>query len=205
MSVTAESNNDRPADAPGESGRDRIRRAAYELFSRSGVRAVGVDAVIARAGIAKMTLYRNFRSKNDLILDFLARREELWTNQWLIAEVRRRADQPADRLLAVFDVFSDWFGREDFEGCAFLTTMLEINDRQHPVGQASIEHLANIRHFLSDLAAAAGADDPDGFARQWHILMKGSIMAAHEGDVLAGRRARELGELLLARHGLGSR
>ena len=118
MSVTAGSNNDRPADAPGESGRDRIRRAAYELFSRSGVRAVGVDAVIARAGIAKMTLYRNFRSKNDLILDFLARREELWTNQWLIAEVRRRADQPADRLLAVFDVFSDWFGREDFEGCA---------------------------------------------------------------------------------------
>jgi AcrR family transcriptional regulator len=205
MSLTAGKNGGRPGAPSGESGRDRIRRAAYELFSRNGVRAVGVDTVIAKAGIAKMTLYRNFPSKDDLILDFLCRREELWTNQWLIAEVRRRADQPARRLLAIFDVFSDWFERPDFEGCAFLTTMLEINDRQHPVGRASIEHLANIRLFLRELAAAAGIDDPDAFARQWHILMKGSIMAAHEGDAQAGRRARELGELLLAKHAISDR
>jgi hypothetical protein len=83
--------------------------------------------------------------------------------------------------------------------------MLEINDRQHPVGRASIEHLANIRLFLRELAAAAGIDDPDAFARQWHILMKGSIMAAHEGDAQAGRRARELGELLLAKHAISDR
>ena len=80
------SDNDRPAETVGhsrnegqDSGRERISRAAYELFSRDGVRAVGVDAVIARAGTAKMTLYRNFPSKDDLIVDFLRRREELWT------------------------------------------------------------------------------------------------------------------------------
>jgi AcrR family transcriptional regulator len=187
-----------------DSGRERIRRAAYDLFSEQGIRAVGVDTVIAKAGVAKMTLYRNFPSKNDLVLDFLRRREERWTNQWLIGEVMRRATQPADRLLAVFDVFSDWFGRPDFEGCAFLATMLEFRDREHPVGRAAVEHLASIRAFLRDLAQAAGAADPDGLARTWHILMKGSIMAAHEGDAQAGRRAREVGELVLAAQGISA-
>jgi len=74
----------------GETGRERVSRAAYELFSREGLRAVGVDAVIARAGTAKMTLYRNFPSKDDLIIDFLRRREQLWTREWLEAESRRR-------------------------------------------------------------------------------------------------------------------
>lgn len=183
-------------------GRDRVRRAAYELFSREGARAVGVDAVIAKAGIAKMTLYRNFPSKDDLILDFLQHREELWTRNWLISEVKSRASTPGQRLLAIFDVFSEWFARPDFEGCAFLTLMIEFNDRDHPVYRASIQHLANIRHFVRDLAAGAGIEDPESFARQWHILMKGSIMAAHEGDTLAADRARELGELLLAKHGI---
>ncbi len=203
MSSTAGSKPDRTA-APADSGRERIRRAAYELFSRSGVRAVGVDTVIAQAGIAKMTLYRNFSSKDELILDFLDRREELWVNQWLVAQVMERADQPAQRLLAIFNVFSAWFARPDFEGCAFLTTMLEISDRCHPVRQATVDHLANIRHFLGDLAAGAGIKDSDAFARQWHILMKGSIMAAHEGDTAAGQRARELGQLLLASHGVSA-
>jgi len=184
-----------------DSGRERLSRAAYDLFSREGVRAVGVDAVIARAGTAKMTLYRNFPSKDDLILDFLRRREQLWTREWLEAESQRRGETPRDRLLAIFDVFSEWFGQPDFEGCAFLTTMIEINDQDHPVHQAAVVHLANIRSYIERLAAEAGILDVDSFARKWHILMKGSIMAAHEGDAAAADRARELGELLLAQHG----
>jgi AcrR family transcriptional regulator len=174
-----------------------VSRAAYELFSRDGVRAVGVDAVIAKAGTAKMTLYRNFPSKDDLILDFLRRREQLWTREWLEAESRKRGKTPQERLLAIFDVFSEWFRQPDFEGCAFLTTMIEINDPGHPVHQAAVGHLANIRAYLEGLAAEAGISDPDAFARKWHILMKGSIMAAHEGDTAAASRARELGQLLL--------
>jgi AcrR family transcriptional regulator len=201
MALVAEQGAERSGNPP-ESGRERLRRAAYDLFSRNGVRAVGVDTVIAEAGTAKMTLYRNFPTKDDLVLDFLRHREERWTNQWLIAEVQQRADQPAERLLAIFDVFSEWFARPDFEGCAFLTTMLEFADRQHPVYRASVEHLANIRQFVQGLAVAAGIDDAESFARQWHILMKGSIMAAHEGDTRAATRAREIGELLLARHGI---
>jgi AcrR family transcriptional regulator len=191
-----------PPDDGQDSGRERVSRAAYELFSREGVRTVGVDAVIARAGTAKMTLYRNFPSKDDLILDFLRRREQLWTRDWLQAESQRRGGTPRDRLLAIFDVFSEWFSRPDFEGCSFLTTMIEVNDREHPVHQAAVGHLANIRGYIESLAADAGIRDADAFARKWHLLMKGSIMAAHEGDTAAAARARELGELLLKEHGV---
>jgi len=185
-----------------ESGRERVGRAAYDLFSRDGTATVGVDAIIARAGTAKMTLYRNFPSKTDLILDFLRRRERVWTEDWLQAESQRRGSTPAEQLLAIFDVFGEWFARTDFEGCSFLTVMLESVHKDDAVHQASVQHLANIRHYLKGLAAAAGIENTDSFARQWHILMKGSIMAAHEGDTLAAARARDVGVVLLRAHGI---
>jgi len=196
--MTSHTNN----DGHSSSGRQRISQAAYELFSRDGTQSVGIDAVIAHAGAAKMTLYRNFRSKDELILDFLRRREQLWTRDWLQAEAQKRGHTPQARLLAIFEVFGEWFADPDFDGCAFLTTMIEIKDPESPVRQASVQHLANIREFIKALAAEAGIADTDAFARQWHILMKGSIMAAHEGDLAAARRARGLGVLLLRSHGL---
>src|SRR5689334_24112269 len=103
--------------------RERILDAAYELFSRQGIQAVGVDAVISRSGVARQTLYRHFASKQDLVLAFLERREQEWTRRWLEEEVRTRATDPASRLLAIFDVFDEWFGRPDFEGCSFINVM----------------------------------------------------------------------------------
>ena len=178
-------------------GRERILDTAYELFSKHGTRAVGVDRIITEAGTAKMTLYRNFASKDELILAFLTAREERWTRGWLQAEVEQRATDPADRLLAIFDVFGEWFAREDFEGCSFINVMLELTDRDDPGRVASVQHLSVIREFLAGLATAAGVADPEAFAHQWHILMKGSIVAAAEGDARAAGRAKELGELLL--------
>jgi hypothetical protein len=80
--------------------------------------------------------------------------------------------------------------------------VLEVTDAEHPVGQASVRHLTTIRSFLAELAAAAGVRDSDGIARQWHILMKVSIVAAAEGDAHSAARARELGALLLVHHGV---
>ena len=184
------------------SGRERVLTAAYDLFSRSGVRSIGVDAITAEADVAKMTLYRNFGSKNELALAFLALREERWVKGWLIAETQARATSPAGRLLAIFDIFTEWFEREDFEGCAFVTSLLEYDDRGDPVRQACVEHLAGIRAYLCELATEAGAPDPERLAAQWHILLEGSIVSAHEGDLDAAMKARELGTMLLEHEGL---
>lgn len=177
--------------------RDRVVAAAYDLVCRHGVRAVGVDRIIEASGVAKMSMYRSFRSKDELVLAVLQRREELWTIRWLQAEVVRRATDPVDRLLAIFDVFDGWFRRRDFEGCLFVNVVLEIEDPAHPIHRAGRAHLANIRSFIQDLAREAGIADPDAFSRQWHILMKGSIVAAGEGDVDAALRAKAIGALLL--------
>jgi AcrR family transcriptional regulator len=178
--------------------RDRIVETAYDLFSRHGVRAVGVDRIVAESGVAKMSLYRHFPSKDDLVLTFLQERQHRWTNDWLRAEAERRGATPAERMLAIFEVFDEWFGVEDFEGCSFINVLLEYDDRGHRIRQASVGYLRDIRSFVGGLAREAGASDPEALAHHWHILMKGSIVAAGEGDLLAARRAREIGELLLA-------
>ncbi|MDT7724570.1 MAG: hypothetical protein QOI21_1146 [Actinomycetota bacterium] len=194
--------NERSTNVVRATGRERAIQAAYELFSRDGTRAVGIEAVIAKANIAKMTLYRNFPSKDGLILAFLDRREQLWTQDWLLTETSRMADSPQGRLLACFDLFGQWFRSSDFEGCAFIRVLLENNDNASDVRRASVRSLANMRIYLTDLAAAAGIADPDSFARQWHILMKGSIISRQEGDLQAAARAKEMGELLLRHHGV---
>jgi AcrR family transcriptional regulator len=180
--------------------RDRILSSAYELFSHHGIRAVGVDEVIKQAQVAKATLYRHFASKDDLVLAFLQQREQLWTKEWVEAEARRRADTPEEQLLAIFDLFDEWFNREDFEGCSFINVLLEMNDRKTTLGGASAVHLANIRSIIRQLATEAGLRDPEQFAHSWHILMKGSIVAAGEGDRDAARRAQAMGRLLIAQY-----
>jgi AcrR family transcriptional regulator len=187
--------------APAGDARERIFAAAYDLFSRHGIRAVGIDAIIARSGVARQTLYRHFASKQELVLAYLERREDVWTKGWLQAEVERRAAEPADRLLAVFDVFDEWFRRSDYEGCSFINVMLEHAGAEDPVRGASVLYLERVRGFIEDLARRAGVARPREFAHEWHILMKGSIVAASEGDRGAARRAQRIGRLLLADEG----
>jgi AcrR family transcriptional regulator len=188
---------------PGTTGlaasgaRERILATAYDLFSRHGIRAVGVDTVIAESGVAKMTLYRHFPSKADLVLAFMEQREERWTRGWVEAETARRATDPGERLLAIFDIFDEWFHRDDFEGCSFINVLLEIDDRGDILHVAAAHHLAEIRGFVRALADEAAVRDPATFARQWHMLMKGSIVAAGEGDADAARCAKAVARLLL--------
>src|SRR5215207_3467627 len=174
------------AASPESDPRERLLASAYELFSRRGIRGVGIEEVIADADVAKATLYRHFPSKEDLALAFLEERERRWTYDWVEAEARRRADTPSEQLLAIFDVFDGWFRRTDFEGCAFINVLLEMGPG-HDLTQASALHLENIRGVLEQLGGQAGIRDLDGFARAFHILMKGSIVAAAEGDVDAAQ------------------
>jgi AcrR family transcriptional regulator len=186
--------------SPKPTARERILEAAYALFSERGIRAVGTKEILERAGVARSTLYRHFRSKEELVLAFLQRREQLWTRELVEAEARRRGATPREQLLAIFDVFDEWFHRGDFEGCSFINVLLEVGDLDDPVGSASAAHLEYIRSVVGRIAEEAEIDDADELADSWHILMKGSIVAAGEGDVLAARRARAMGERLLDEH-----
>jgi AcrR family transcriptional regulator len=187
------------AGPPASPLRERILDTSYELFARRGVRDVGIDELVARAGVAKATLYRHFPSKDDLVLAFLERREQRWTRDWVEAEARRRGANPEEQLLAIFDAFDEWFRRDDFEACSFINVLLEMGP-EHPAGSASVQHLENIRSIVRDLAEEAGLREPSSFARSWHILMKGSIVSAAEGDVDAARRARAMAQRLIEEH-----
>lgn len=179
--------------------RTRIVVTAYTLFSHRGIRDVGVDELVRQSGVAKATFYRHFPSKNDVVLAFLKRRDELWMMGSVVPEARRRAQNPEDQLLAIFDVYDQWFHEDDFEACSFVKVLLEMG-ADHPLGRASIEYLGRIRQQVQILADEAGLADSQGFALSWHILMKGSIIAAAEGDKLAARRARHMASGLIADH-----
>jgi AcrR family transcriptional regulator len=181
------------------SARDRILETAYELFARQGIQAIGVDEIIRQAGVAKATFYHHFPSKDDLVLEFLNLREERWTLAWIDAETRHRADTPEERLLTIFDLFDEWFHREDFEADSFVNVLLELGPT-HPAGKASIEHLGNVRAIITKLAEEAGLRATESFTRSWHILMKGSIVCAAAGDTEAGKRAQAMAQLLIEKH-----
>lgn len=176
--------------------RERLLEAAYRLFATQGVGGVGVDTIVAESGCAKSSLYNNFQSKQELALAFLDRRELVWTRNWLEAEVRRRTEDPEERLLAIFDVFDSWFRSADFEGCSFVNVLLE-SEPQSTVRKASADHLAKIRAIVREFADEAGLADPEEFAQAWHMLMKGSIVAAGEGNREAARHAKRAARLVL--------
>ena len=178
------------------SARERILDAAYELFSRRGIQAVGVNEVIERAGVATATLYRHFPSKDELVLAFLALREQRWTKDFVEAGAMRRGSNPEERLLAIFDVLDEWFHRDDFEAGSFMKVLLELGP-EHPAGGASVWHLEQIRSIVRRLAEEAGLHDTDSFARSWHILMEGSIVVATEGDTRAAQRGKSMARLLI--------
>jgi AcrR family transcriptional regulator len=177
--------------------RERLVDAAYDLFSREGVNQVGVDKILAKSGCAKASLYGNFKTKVDLAIAFLDRREVVWTRGWLESEIKSRATNPEARLLAIFDVFDGWFRTKQFEGCSFINVLLE-SKVDSPVRRAAAIHLAKIRAMVRRLAEEANLREPEKFAQAWHMLMKGSIVSAGEGNRNAAREAKCAARLVLA-------
>ena len=184
-------------DTPPPNARDRIMATAYELFTRRGIRDVGVDEVIERAGVAKATLYRHFPSKDELVLAFLDEREAQWTNEIVERRSRERAAEPEGQILAIFDVFDEWFHNYgDYEACSFIKVLFEMGT-EGPIGQACIRHLDNIRQIVCERAQLAGLKNPKEFSYDFNILMKGSIVSAAEGDLGAAQRAKTMGVWLI--------
>jgi len=190
---------DRGVVSPGSvlSARARILDSAYELFSRYGIRAVGIDRILELSGVAKMTLYRHFASKDELVLAFLEERRRRWTQGWLQPAIEDVATDRPERTLALFDVLDEWFHRPDYEGCSFIRTLHEVPEG--PVREEATRQMELVRRMLADHAAQAGVGDPEAFAYQMQILMMGAMVSALRGDLDAAKRAREIAAAWLSR------
>jgi AcrR family transcriptional regulator len=182
-----------------DDARERLMRTAYDLFSVHGIQAIGVDRIVAESGVAKTTLYRHFRSKDELALAVIERREQHWSRDWLQAEALARGRTAEERLLVLFDILAEWARRDDFEGCLFMNTLLEMRDRASPVALASSAALGHVRAFLRELAESVRVSNPDEFALRWQTLMWGAIVAASFGEPDAALSTREVARLLLER------
>jgi AcrR family transcriptional regulator len=189
-----------PAATAPSPARERILDAASAAFYRRGIGAVGVDAIVADADVAKATLYRHFRSKDELVVAFLRRRDERWRD-WLRAEVEELSPDPAGRPLAVFDALGAWFASDDFRGCAFINAAAEIADPGHPARAAVREHKRLCGDYLAGLLAAAGRPRAADDAAALHLLMEGAMVAALiERDPAPAARARAAAARILDDH-----
>lgn len=157
--------------------RERLIEAASELFCRYGINAVGVDAVVARAGTAKATLYKIFGSKENLVEAVLEREGCAWRN-WFLAGLETGAGSPAARLRRVFPLLGEWFSREHFYGCPFINAVAEHDKHNDRLRAIAMKHKMTVLTRIQDLAREAGAPDPARFAHQLAILIDGAIVAA---------------------------
>ena len=163
------------------SKRDLLIETALDLFCRDGFHATGIDKILAESGVAKMTLYNHFTSKDELILAALHRRDEMFRND-LRRKVEKRAKTPRRRLLAIFDVLGDWMASRDFNGCTFINASAEYGKRDDPIHAAAVEHKRLIGAFVRELTEASGVKDPDALAQGLMLLMEGAIVMAYVAD-----------------------
>jgi len=172
--------------------RDHLIDVAAAQFNRFGYRAVGVDQVIAEAGIAKATLYRHFKSKEDLIVAVLRRFDERYRE-----DMRRAVDalgpDPKPKLLATFDFLENWFEDKAFYGCPFMCAAGEYCERSSVIFQEVVMHKRLVAAYLEELARAAEIDDPRWISEEVNLLHEGATAVAHiTGDSRAARKAKSI-------------
>jgi AcrR family transcriptional regulator len=177
------------------SARERLLAAANELFYREGVQTVGIDRIIEHAGVAKASLYNTYGSKEGLVGAYLASRHARQADR--IARTMTRFRTPRERLLGVFDAQGELYTDPEFSGCAFARASAEAHEGD-AIDQAVTVYRAWVRTLFTELAAEAGAPDPDALARQLHLLYDGSAMSARmDRDPSAATTARAAAGALL--------
>lgn len=176
----------------------RILAAASEMFYREGIRAVGVDAIAAGAGVTKKTLYDKFGSKDKLVAAYLHARDERW-REWIV-EVSDRGDGSAkERLLSTFDALGEWMDRENPRGCGFVNAAAELPDADHPGRAVVVEQKRWMRGYLAGLAEEAGSEDPEDLAEKLLILHEGATVANSLGVASdAVRKAKQIASVMVA-------
>jgi AcrR family transcriptional regulator len=159
------------------SARERILETARDSFYREGIRAVGVDTLIARSGVAKMSFYRSFRSKDELVCAYLeASAAEYWL--WWDEVIGAHAHAPRKQLRALFVATADKAASDNFRGCPFGNTLVEFPEEGHPARAVIVRFRAERQARMRELAKAAGARDAQRLADQLDILLEGSGLCA---------------------------
>jgi AcrR family transcriptional regulator len=153
--------------------RQRILDTASEMFYREGVRAVGIDAIIARSGVAKMSLYRNFPSKDALVTAWLEDRNAFFWRRWERAEGTCLGD-PRGQLEAIVDMVAVAVSHPKWRGCPFLNTGTEFPEPEHPARAVILANKRAVRERLQALTMVVGARDPALLAQQLQLLIDGA-------------------------------
>jgi AcrR family transcriptional regulator len=156
--------------------KDKVFQTASGLFYRHGYRSIGVDTLAAESGIGKMTLYRHYPSKDDLILAYLKDSNEIFWNSF--DQITGDAATPREKLLAFFQSLQDYVQSPACYGCPFLNVATEFPEAEYPGHQVAVEHKQSVRARFRQLAREAGAKKPDVLADQLFLLMDGAYMAA---------------------------
>ncbi|TDI61837.1 MAG: TetR family transcriptional regulator [Alphaproteobacteria bacterium] len=159
------------------SKRDILVRGAMNVFYREGFNATGMDKLAKETGVSKMTMYKHFRSKEDLILAALRLRDDEFLSSFTRL-VEEGAKTPKGRLLGVFDALADWIEGRDFYSCMFIKATSEYQSPEHPIHVASAEHKRKVLAFIQGLAGEAGAKNPKLLARQLFMLTEGETVTA---------------------------
>jgi len=157
--------------------RERILETASDLFYRRGVRAVGVDLVVEEAGVAKTSLYRHFRTKDDLIAAFLHREDEDFWKCWDNTTQRHRSNAEAE-LEAQLKWIGERVSRPNYRGCPQLNVAAEFPDLDHPARAVATAHKKELRRRLRDLAVRLRAKRPDELAAQLSLLINGAFVSS---------------------------
>ena len=187
-----------PEGLMGLSPRERILNVSAALFGRSGVQAIGIDAIIAKANVAKATLYKQFRSKDDLVWAWLRGQDARWID-WVTGEVEQRTQVPLERLTVLFDVLEEWFQRDDFYGCAFQNTAAEVRTFDEPIRTEIRSYVQEVQDWLQRELEAAEIPRAEELAEQLRLLVAGSIWIAFiTGSSRPAATARAAAVALLA-------
>lgn len=176
--------------------RERILETADRLFSQRGIRDVGVDELVATSRVANATFYRHFPSKDELVLAFLDRWGEIRMPSTIVQRAFAGDGDPDGQFLAIFDGLDSWFRGPDFGGDATMNVLIEMGP-SHTLGKASLTQVKTMFHLLLEHARLAGYPDPEDFAYSFQILMRGAIIAAQLGDILAAQRSKVFAGWLL--------
>ena len=163
------------ASASSSSVRERILDTAAELFYQEGVRAVGVDLVVERSGVAKTSLYRHFTTKDDLVAAVLERDDANYWADWDKTATRHR-NAPKDEITAHLKWIARDIAEPIYRGCPFLNVATEFPAPDHPARVVALRHKVELRRRLGTLAKQIGVARPDNLANQIALLIDGAYV-----------------------------